>query len=348
MRLFGLFGLLLVLGFKEVYCRSTMAIKTPASVLLLFLAQGQFVTSVSAECCALKTVGNYSYTLTTWEGAIPDECKDSCAYTRDGYGESLYCFAPGYLNVVCLCNPCSECNGEETRCENTPTCFYDTVNEVCSPKDDDMQHSSTSPITPNDILPQCTLIATDIVTLHATCDDDLLVFADGEVIGDNKGDWGKSHSLNVPIGTRVLGLMCKDTGGAYGIVASTDTGVFTNESWVCSSENITGWTQPGFKDEDNKFSAAKSGTQYDANPDVASVPQGIDNEAKSIWGPTPGGFAFCRMPLCANDTQENPGTLVFEKKQEFILTRNNKLGEVDFLGEEYTITFQLLPDCWNT
>merc|ERR1719320_908624 len=109
-----------------------MAIKTPASVLLLLLAQ--FVTSVSAECCALKTVGNYSYTLTTWEGAIPDECKDSCAYTMDGYGESLYCFAPGYLNVVCLCSPCSECNGEETRCENTPTCFYDTVNEVCSPK----------------------------------------------------------------------------------------------------------------------------------------------------------------------------------------------------------------------
>merc|ERR1712013_75598 len=120
-----------------IYCRSTMAIKTPASVLLLFLAQGQFVTSVSAECCALKTVGDYSYTLTTWEGAIPDECKDSCAYTRDGYAESLYCFAPGYLDVVCLCNPCSECNGEETRCENTPTCFYDTVNEVCSPKVDE-------------------------------------------------------------------------------------------------------------------------------------------------------------------------------------------------------------------
>merc|ERR1719206_1007540 len=34
------------------------------------------------------------------------------------------------------CEPCSECNGEETRCENTPTCLYDTVNEVCSPKDD--------------------------------------------------------------------------------------------------------------------------------------------------------------------------------------------------------------------
>jgi len=135
MRLFGLFGLLLVQRQSAIYCRSTMAIKTPASVLLLFLAQGQFVTSVSAECCALKTVGNYSYTLTTWEGAIPDECKDSCAYTKDGYGESLYCFAPGNLPVVCLtCNPCSECDGKETRCENTPSCLYDTVNEVCSPK----------------------------------------------------------------------------------------------------------------------------------------------------------------------------------------------------------------------
>merc|ERR1712013_449227 len=347
-------------------------------------------------CCEQTRLGNTTYIFSHIDNETSRfHCASKCVYSKVGEPKSRYCF---------------RCGGEEQP-------FWENPNP-------DMQHSSTSPITPNDILPQCTLLATDIVTLHATCDDDLLVFADGEVIGNNNGDWTKSHSIKVPIGTRVLGLMCKDTGGAYGIVASTDTGVFTNESWICSGENITGWAQPGFKDEDNKFSAATSGTQYDANPDVASVPQGIDNEAKSIWGPTPGGFAFCRMPLCANDTQENPGacieegvdffggdigyiadtetslqcacscrnkeeckfftynagsklcilkategtrrnhskaysgsercceddlptetdqgTLVFEKKQEFILTRNNKLSEVDFLGEEYTITFQLL------
>ena len=98
--------------------------------------------------------------------------------------------------------------------------------------------------------------------MHATCDDLLQVFADGEVVGGNKGDWRKSHTITIPPGTRVLGLMCKDYGGAYGIVGSTDTGLFTNESWVCSGENITGWAEPGFKDENNKFFVAKSGIQY--------------------------------------------------------------------------------------
>merc|ERR1719153_974795 len=112
-----------------------MVIITSACALLLFLFQEPFVCSMPDNCCEAKTVGDYSYTLATWSGSIPDECKNSCAYTRDGFEGSLYCFAPGYLPVVCLtCNPCSECNGMETRCENTPSCFYDTVNEVCSPR----------------------------------------------------------------------------------------------------------------------------------------------------------------------------------------------------------------------
>merc|ERR1712013_770396 len=225
-------------------------------------------------CCEQTRLGNTTYIFSHIDNETSRfHCASKCVYSKVGEPKSRYCF---------------RCGGEEQP-------FWENPNP-------DMQHSSTSPITPNDILPQCTLLATDIVTLHATCDDDLLVFADGEVIGNNNGDWTKSHSIKVPIGTRVLGLMCKDTGGAYGIVASTDTGVFTNESWIYSGENITGWAQPGFKDEDNKFSAAKSGTQYDANPDV--VPQWIDNEAKSIWGPTPGGFAFCRTPLCFKHTTE--------------------------------------------
>ena len=99
--------------------------------------------------------------------------------------------------------------------------------------------------------------------MHATCDDILQVFADGELVGGNKGgDWRNAHTITVPAGTRVLGLMCQDTGLHYGIVGSTDTGLFTNESWVCSGENIPGWTEPGFKDENNRFSAAKLGNQY--------------------------------------------------------------------------------------
>ena len=68
----------------------------------LITFQGQFVESKPLSCCSAKTVGEYRYTLATSPGPCPYRCKDSCVYTRDGYGQSLYCFSPENLPVICL------------------------------------------------------------------------------------------------------------------------------------------------------------------------------------------------------------------------------------------------------
>merc|ERR1719244_100530 len=75
---------------------------TSIPVMLLLAAQEPFVNSMPTECCAAKTVGDYSYTLVNFQQSFPAECKKSCAYTRDGENGSLYCFAPGNLAVKCL------------------------------------------------------------------------------------------------------------------------------------------------------------------------------------------------------------------------------------------------------
>merc|ERR1719317_1259165 len=360
MRLFGLFGLLLVQRQSAIYCRSTMAIKTPASVLLLFLAQGQFVTSVSAECCALKTVGNYSYTLTTWEGAIPDECKDSCAYTKDGYGESLYCFAPGYLNVVCLCNPCSECNGEETRCENTPTCFYDTVNEVCSPKDDGTGTGAPNePCVPcsecNGEETRCENTPTCLYdTVNEVCspkDDDCpeqwLMFG-SNCYTKPKGistDWAGAES-------HCQGLL---TEAHLASIHSAEEMQFVHDNFRFG-QHI--WLGGSDRDEEGSW-VWTDGSQWAYSawypdepnnvPEDCLVYRGSDNPMYS-WHDnhcdrSDGIGPLCKAPL-DKLLVSKPGNLswpvVFRKSEEFTIRKNQKLGDLSTLGKEYIISFQLL------
>ena len=63
----------------------------------------------------------------------------------------------------------------------------------------------------------------------------------------------------------MIGIACWDyhnTHGAYGIVASTDNGLVTDDSWLCSSKLVKGWNKPGFKDTNGDFSTPSVGTMY--------------------------------------------------------------------------------------
>jgi len=88
------------------HSRTTMVTEIFA---LLLVVQGSIAKAIQPECCGSKTVGEISYTLAGTTGPFPEECKESCAYTRDDYDEeSLFCFAPGNLPVNCteeLCYP---------------------------------------------------------------------------------------------------------------------------------------------------------------------------------------------------------------------------------------------------
>ena len=97
--------------------------------------------------------------------------------------------------------------------------------------------------------------------LAATCDDVISVYFDGDkaLEGD---DWHNAFTVDVPAATKVIGIACKDIGGHYGLVASTDDGVVTDDTWVCSSKHVEGWNKPGFQDTNNDFSLPSKGIQY--------------------------------------------------------------------------------------
>jgi len=68
---------------------------------ILVVAHAVFMQSMGQECCGSKTVGDYSYTITETTDNVPQECKDSCTYTRDDNPGSIYCFKDGLLPAKC-------------------------------------------------------------------------------------------------------------------------------------------------------------------------------------------------------------------------------------------------------
>ena len=98
------------------------------------------------------------------------------------------------------------------------------------------------------------------VTLHATCDDHMKVYFDGELQPetDAMNTWEAVSQLTIPAGTRVLAIECKDVGQNKGILASTSTGLKTDSSWRCSSTQIEGWTQPDFVFPPDSFASANT------------------------------------------------------------------------------------------
>ena len=51
----------------------------------------------------------------------------------------------------------------------------------------------------------------------------------------------------------MIRIECDDNGDEYGIVASTDDGIVTDDSWLCSSERVRGWDELWFADEHKDF-----------------------------------------------------------------------------------------------
>jgi len=81
------------------------------SLLGLLLLFSKDTTAVPTKCCGSKTVGSHSYSLVDTNAAVPETCKNNCAYSRDDDEGSLFCFADG-TEVV-------ECSGEM----DVPICF---------------------------------------------------------------------------------------------------------------------------------------------------------------------------------------------------------------------------------
>jgi len=177
-----------------------------------------------------------------------------------------------------------------TLCHAEPTCSYGWTFQIAT--GNCFFNKQNSNTTRRDGWAVGTQSCQGPVTMAAACDDDISVYFDGDYAFGGSG-WHNVFTGPVPPETKVIGIACQDKkGGAYGIVASTENGVVTDDAWECSSTLVEGWNKPGFLDTNSVFSSPpQPGTQYRG----AQLPTGIANEAKAIWGPGSAfSWAYCK------------------------------------------------------
>ena len=138
------------------------------------------------------------------------------------------------------------------------------------------------------------------MTLHATCDNVMKVYFDGVLQPANPSmqDYHKSSQLTIPGGTQVLAIECLDTGGEEGILASTEDGGVTDETWSCSRDPVEGWTGPGFQDPGGSFTKATLEGTNGLGP--WGVIEGIEGQANWIRPQaeeSPPRQAYCRKNI---------------------------------------------------
>ena len=81
----------------------------------------------------------------------------------------------------------------------------------------------------------------------------------------------------------------------YGILASTSTGVVTDETWKCSANEEDGWDLPGF--DDSAWGAARVFGLNGVGP--WGTLTAINRQAMWIWAEdVHGGTVYCRKTLC--------------------------------------------------
>eukprot|EP00092_Neocalanus_flemingeri_P066723 GFUD01081324.1.p1 GENE.GFUD01081324.1~~GFUD01081324.1.p1 ORF type:complete len:513 (+),score=54.68 GFUD01081324.1:23-1540(+) len=141
-------------------------------------------------------------------------------------------------------------------------------------------------------------------SLFATCDnamriyfDGVLQFQDADWPATDIYQWTRTTELVIPSVTKVLGIECQNIkvpeGNYWGILASTEDGVVTDESWSCTSnQNLVGWAELEFEDTEGDFSAASTVT----GPSTVVSRPNISPSAQWIWSQA-SEFASCKKIL---------------------------------------------------
>ena len=148
------------------------------------------------------------------------------------------------------------------------------------------------------ILPAGVPVSTaQTLTISATGDNTVDIFHDGAIVQHDSW-WGSAVTAPLPGDTCVLALTATNNGGAGGLLASTSTGVVTDETWKCSGTEQQGWHLEEFND--TCWSSAHVVAQYGDGPWGAI--SGISGNAKWIWDI---GYVeytvattYCRKTIC--------------------------------------------------
>jgi len=132
--------------------------------------------------------------------------------------------------------------------------------------------------------------------LHAVCNGNMTIYADGKVLLNN--GQGRANTTNLPVGTKVVGISCQSNDGKPPwIAASMDNGfnpIYTDKSWFCSNTSVKGWNMPEFNDRDSFFKPPKVCGETFGRCTRSNYPP-VSRNAKYIWEADSTDTAYCRM-----------------------------------------------------
>ena len=140
----------------------------------------------------------------------------------------------------------------------------------------------------------------DLDTLTATGDDKMAVYVDGvraTPSSDNENEWTESSDYPLNACNSLIAISCQDVGGIGGILASTTSGMMTDNTWRCTDELETGWETVGFTESD-AWGPANAYDTNDANTEPKTTfISGISPSAEWIWYGANGQTIYCRKQL---------------------------------------------------
>ena len=132
------------------------------------------------------------------------------------------------------------------------------------------------------------------VTLTITADNEVYVYHNGAVVLSSV-DWPVTSAVSLEDAC-VLAVKAVDTGHSFGILASTSTGVKSDNTWKCSTEEQPGWHLASFDDSAWNYADIIA----EQGDDPWGTLRAIDGRAKWIWTSdfTSDGTVYCRKTLC--------------------------------------------------
>ena len=141
----------------------------------------------------------------------------------------------------------------------------------------------------------------NLAALSATGDDKMAVFVDGvraTPSNDNENEWTESSDYPLNACNSLIAITCQDVGGIGGILASTTSGMMTDNTWRCTDELETGWETVGFTESD-AWGPAYAYDTNDANTEPKTTfISGISPSAEWIWyGSYSGTTIYCRKNI---------------------------------------------------
>ena len=108
-----------------IYPHLSGATPIQQSLSFILTAVKHSVDSISPGNQDNQVVDNFNQSFFTYK-ALNDKITH--------YKNLIQCYNDYHI-ADSTCDPCSNCNGEQSKCEASPDCTYDAGNEVCLPDD---------------------------------------------------------------------------------------------------------------------------------------------------------------------------------------------------------------------